>query len=151
MATTYKRGGKKRRGGQYYIAYSDHNGERVVRGVRTTDKATAERIAAKCEADAALRREGVIDPTLDAIARESQRTIESHLLDFEAKLTSHWMTLAIGGRQVAKRVSPGLIPAEPKDAMNVGYDELTAAGDYTPPNRLRGTVRNLRVNGQSSK
>lgn len=33
-----------------------------------------------------MRREGVIDPALDAISRESRRTIESHLADYENKL-----------------------------------------------------------------
>jgi integrase len=85
MATVYKRGGTGNRGGRYYIAYFDHRGKRLARSARTTDRATAERIAAKMEADAALRREGVIDPTLDGISRESRRTIESHLADYEAK------------------------------------------------------------------
>ncbi len=87
VATVFKRGGKGNRGGRYYVAYLDHTGKRIVRSARTTDKATAERIAAKYESEAALRREGVIDPTLDGISRESQRTIESHQVDFEAKLT----------------------------------------------------------------
>ena len=45
-------------------------------------KAAAQRILTRHVADAALRREGVIDPHLDAIAEESQRSIESHLTDF---------------------------------------------------------------------
>ena len=87
MATIFKRGGRGSRGGRYYIAFFDHNGKRVVRSARTTDKSAAERIAAKLEADAALRRDGVIDPAVDAISRESQRTIETHLAEFESKLT----------------------------------------------------------------
>ena len=51
-----------------------------------TNSATAERIARKYEADAALRRDGVIDPTLDTISKESQRSIADHLTDFEAKM-----------------------------------------------------------------
>ena len=88
MATVDKRGGRNQRGVRYYISYFDHNGQRVSRSARTTDKATAERIVAKFEADAALRRDGVIDPALDAICQESRRTVESHLGDFEAKLKS---------------------------------------------------------------
>ena len=38
--------------------YFDHTGKRQSRSARTTDKTAAERIAAKFEADAALRREG---------------------------------------------------------------------------------------------
>ncbi len=86
MASVFKRGGKNNRGGSYYVSWVDHTGQRQTRSAKTTDKATAERIGAKLEADAALRREGVIDPTLDAIGKESQRSIESHLADHESKL-----------------------------------------------------------------
>jgi len=86
MATVYKRGGKNNRGGRYYISYFDHQGQRVSRSARTTDKATAERIAAKLEADAALRRDGVIDPALDTQKVEAQRSISAHWADFEAKM-----------------------------------------------------------------
>jgi len=86
MATVFKRGGKNNRGGYYYVSWFDHTGRRRTACTRTTDKASAERIAAKHEADAALRRDGVIDPTLDSISRESQRTVDGHLIDFEAKI-----------------------------------------------------------------
>ena len=85
MATVFKRGGKKAKG-HWYASWTDYNGKRATKCTFTTDKATAERIARKHEADAALRREGVIDPTLDAIGKESQRSIESHLTDYESKL-----------------------------------------------------------------
>jgi arylsulfatase A-like enzyme len=65
--------------------------------------------------------------------------------DFEAKLTPDSVTLAINGQNVAKHTSPGLIPIQPKDSMTVGRDELTAAGDYSPPNALQGTVIELKV------
>jgi len=86
MATVFKRGGRGNRTGRYFITYSDHTGRRVTRSARTSDKAVAQRIANKLEAEAALRRDGVIDPTLDAIGRESQRSIDEHLADYEAKL-----------------------------------------------------------------
>lgn len=86
MASVFKRGGKSNRHGTYQIAWFDHKGERKHLSTRTTDKATAEHIAAKLEADAALRREGIIDPTMEAIGQASQRTIDSHLADYEAKM-----------------------------------------------------------------
>ena len=86
MASVFKRGGRSNRGGSYYVSWADYNGKRQTRSARTTDKATADRIARKLEADAALRRDGVIDSTLDEISEESQRTIESHLTDYESKL-----------------------------------------------------------------
>jgi integrase len=88
MATVFKRGGSGNRGGRWYIAYFDHRGQRQVRSARTTDKAAAERIAAKLEADAALRREGVVDPHLEGISHQSRRTIASHLDDYKAKLSA---------------------------------------------------------------
>ena len=86
MASVFKRRGKANRGGAYQISWVDHTGKRRTKSSRTTDKAAAERIAAKFEADAALRRENVVDPTLDAISQEAQRSIKSHLADFEARL-----------------------------------------------------------------
>ena len=68
------------------VDWFDHNGKRQSKCAKTTDKAAAERLAAKYEADAALRREGVIDATLDGIGKESRRSIESHLADYENKL-----------------------------------------------------------------
>ena len=85
MASIFKRGGKKAKG-YWYIQWTDHNGKRRSKCAQTTDKATAERIASKYETDAALRRDGVIDPTLDAISKVSQRSIESHLTDYESKM-----------------------------------------------------------------
>jgi len=81
----FKRGGKKAKG-YWYASWTDHNGKRSTKCTFTTDKATAERIVRKHEADVALRRDGVIDPTLDAISKESQRSIEAHLADHESKL-----------------------------------------------------------------
>ncbi len=88
MASVFKRGGKANRGGYWYVAWVDHAGKRRTRCTKTTDKAAAERIAAKLQSDAALRREGVIDPTLDATSKESQRSIESHLADYELKMVA---------------------------------------------------------------
>lgn len=60
--------------------------------MRTTDRATAERIAAKHEADSALRREGVIDPTDDRFAAEARRPITQHLADFRTALSARCNT-----------------------------------------------------------
>lgn len=68
MASVFKRSGKKSKG-FWYASWTDHDGSRKTKCTFTTDKATAERIAKKHEADAALRRDGVIDATLDGIAR----------------------------------------------------------------------------------
>ncbi len=82
MASIYRRSGRK----HWYVSWRDETGRRRTRNSHTTDKAVARRLAAKYEAEAALRREGVIDPAMEAISVQAQRTIESHLKDYENKL-----------------------------------------------------------------
>ncbi|MCP3916173.1 MAG: tyrosine-type recombinase/integrase [bacterium] len=75
MATVFKKGSK----GPWIIKFFDHQGRRRERSSRTTDRRAAERMAAKVEADVALRREGVIDPRLDALAEADRTTIQTHI------------------------------------------------------------------------
>ena len=86
MATVFKRGGKRNRGGYYYVAYKDHTGRRITKCARTTDKAAAERIAAKLESDAALRRDRVIDPKTDGYRDHEARPLTDHLADLKTHL-----------------------------------------------------------------
>jgi integrase len=92
MATVYKRGGKGNRGGWWYFAWFDHTGRRRTQCARTTDKATAERMAAKRESDAALRRAGVIDATQERFATEALRPVAQHVADFKAHLQARQNT-----------------------------------------------------------
>ena len=69
MGSIFKRGGKGNRHGYWYIQWRDYTGKRRSKCTKTTDKASAERIVRKLEADSSLRREGVIDSGLDAIAK----------------------------------------------------------------------------------
>jgi len=82
MASVYKRGGK----GPYIVAWVDHSGRRREKSSRTTDKRAAERIAAQLEADAALRREGVVDARADRYAEAGRRPLTEHLDEYEAHL-----------------------------------------------------------------
>ena len=68
--------------GPYTIAWVDHTGKRRTKRTKTTDKAVAERIAAKLEGDAALRREGVIDVRLERFAEEAKKPLAEHIDDF---------------------------------------------------------------------
>jgi site-specific recombinase XerD len=61
--------------GVWIASWHDHTGKRRKKSTRTTDKAAARRILAKLVADAALRREGVIDPTQDAYAQAAAQDI----------------------------------------------------------------------------
>jgi integrase len=83
MATVYKDASK---GDFYYAQWFDHTGKRRKKCTKTTDKKAAERIAAKLEADAALRRDGVIDVRQEALMAQSRLDTEAHLKVYEAKL-----------------------------------------------------------------
>lgn len=76
MASIFKRRGS----GCWLIVYFDASGRRRQKSSRTTDKRTAERIAAKLEADEALRRTGVIDAKSERLATAAHRPIQE-LLD----------------------------------------------------------------------
>lgn len=92
MASVFKRGGKNNRGGYWYVSWFDHGGKRRSRCAKTTDKATAERIGAKLETDAAKRREGLIDPQLEGFAREARRPLAELLIQYKAKLVANGRT-----------------------------------------------------------
>ena len=86
MASVFKRGGKGNRGGSYYLQWFDHNGKRQSRSGRTTNKATALRVAAKLEAEVALRVGGIIDAHDDCYAHEVRRPLAEHLAEFKESL-----------------------------------------------------------------
>jgi integrase len=88
MASVFKR----EDGGSYLAAWFDHTGKRQVKSTRTTDKAAAKRIAAKYEADAALRREGVIDVCEERAAVEGRRPLDEHVADYKIELQSRGNT-----------------------------------------------------------
>jgi len=82
MATVFKRIGKR----NWYIDWYDYTGRRQSKSARTTDKAAATRIANKLDADAALRREQVIDTSCDDHVKQMDRKIKEHLADYVSAL-----------------------------------------------------------------
>jgi len=92
MSSVFKRGGKGNRGGSWYVSWYDHTGKRHCKCARTTDKATAERIGAKLEADAAKRREGLIDPQLEGYVREAKRPLAELVTEYKSKLIANGRT-----------------------------------------------------------
>ena len=138
MASIFKRQGK----GSYVVAWFDHEGRRRQKSTRTTDKSAATRIANKIEADTALRRDGVVDPQLDAICDESRRSVESHLVDFENKMKA-------GGRK-AKHIdtTSGIIRAIAEDGQWASVADISAdavnqyAGTLKAQGRSAQTIKN---------
>ena len=87
----------------------------------------------------AVRRNGVVTEITAPRARPSQFMLEARLEKDGA------MTLAVGGTVIARGKAGGLIPVQPKDPLTVGEDTLSAVGNYAPPNRFTGTVKNVHV------
>lgn len=79
---------KRVQGGPWIARYLTHDKKWKEQSTRTTDRRDAERIISKLVSQAALRTSGVIDPQLEGILQQAQRTIESHLSDYEAKLNA---------------------------------------------------------------
>jgi len=84
MASVFKRNGK----GAYIAKWYDHDGKRKEKSTRTTDFRTAERLAGKWEADALLRREGVIDPRADRWSQHEASPLVEHIGEFVDSLRS---------------------------------------------------------------
>ncbi len=88
MASIYRRRRNGKPTGPYIAAWLDRQRQRQTASTGTTDKAAAKRIANKWEADAALRREAVIDASAELIQIQAVRSIEEHLTDFVARMKS---------------------------------------------------------------
>ena len=73
---------RKQPKGPWIASWYDHDGRRRERSTRTTDRAAAERILAKHVADAALRRDLVIDPKADRYATEGRKPLKAHIADY---------------------------------------------------------------------
>ena len=82
MASVYKRNNT----GPYIISWFDAAGRRREKSSRTTDRRAAERIAAKLDADAALRRDGVVDATADRYAEADRAPLAEHLADWHKSM-----------------------------------------------------------------
>ncbi len=55
------------------------------------------------------------------------------------------MALMVDGKEVATGKASGVIPKQPQDGLSVGEDARSAVGDYEAPNRLEGTVTEVKV------
>lgn len=66
-------------------------------------------------------------------------------ITLSATLGSDVMALSVNEGQALVGISPGFIPVQPLDGLDVGSDELTAAGDYEPPNRFNGNILYTKV------
>jgi len=87
---------QRKPGAPWIISWWSHDGIRNTKSSGTTDKAAANRILAKHVANEALRREGVIDVRMEALAQEADRPIDEHVSEFERSLAAS----GVSSRQV---------------------------------------------------
>ena len=130
--SVFKRGGR----GPWIASWYSHDGRRKERSTRTTDKAAADRILGKLVADAALRREGVIDAKHDGYTAAARRPISEHLGEFKAALR------AKGDAEKHARSTHAM--AE----WVVTEMQVERIADLTP-SRVRAAVATIRENGRS--
>ena len=87
MASIYRR----KKGGCFYITYQARPGERhTVKGCK--DRVATDALARKLEADAMLRRAGVIDARAERLGYWESLPLEDHLADYENTLRSKDVT-----------------------------------------------------------
>ena len=65
-------------------------------------------------------------------------------LKLEASFDADSMKLGVNGKFTQSK-SPGLIPVQPKDGLDVGFDDQSAAGDYATPNPFNATILSAKV------
>ncbi|WP_200836636.1 sulfatase-like hydrolase/transferase [Roseiconus lacunae] len=88
----------------------------------------------------------VFDVRIDGKVTRLRSTIRvSGRTRLQASLDEQKMTLAIRGGTPIEIASPGLLPSQPIDGLSVGFDDRSAAGDYTAPNEFNGTIVKQRV------
>jgi len=140
MASIFKRGGRKGKGG-YFIEYSERPGLRktVYAG---RDLAAAQALARKLEADAMLRRKGVIDSKADGFAAAEARPLSEHLTDFGAALRARGNT-AKHAEQSRSRAGcvlakVGRISELAPSKVQAALADLRAEADLPPDERHEG-------------
>ncbi len=84
MATIYKRNGV----GRYQIDWFDHTGKRRTKSSGTTCKSTAIRLANKLEDEAAQRRGGLVDVTLENFEAIATMPLKVHLDDYGSAMAA---------------------------------------------------------------
>lgn len=88
MATLHRRSPT----GPWIARWFNHDGRRQQRSTRTTDRRSADRLAARWEEQSALRRGGVIDPRSDRFIAAEAKALSTHLADYASDLRSNART-----------------------------------------------------------
>jgi integrase len=134
QGTLFKRDPK----GPWIARWFTHDGKRAEQSTRTTDRAAAERILVRHVADAALRRDGVVDARKDRFAVEGRKPLAEHF----AAYVTHCRHVGQDERHV-----------DQKDAHLKRLAEkasITRLADLTA-DAVEGYLRTLKERGRSAR
>jgi len=86
VASIFKKGrDKRKKRASWYISYTDENGKsRMKKGF--TDKGLTEQLAAQLEKEVWMRRNGMVDPLAEEMAKHRQSEISVHVEEFKSTL-----------------------------------------------------------------
>ncbi len=134
----FKRNGR----GPWVARWFAADGRRLERSTKTTDLRSAERILSKRLADVALRKDGVIDGRLDTINEQASRSIDTHLVDYAAKLRAGGRTEAHITAQISF-IEKASCFARWTIATDINADGMNGyANDMKRSNRSAQTIKN---------
>jgi arylsulfatase A-like enzyme len=68
-----------------------------------------------------------------------------------ATLSDTEMTISTGDDPPSSTKSPGLIPVQPKDALSIGFDDASAAGQYESPNSFNGRITFAKISTSNNQ
>ena len=122
---------QRKSGAPWIGRFFDATGRRRELSTRTTDRAAAERILRKWIADAALRRDGVVDARADVYATAERRPLADHLDDWTGALTAK----GVSQKQVATLKSRVTTLLDSSNAERLSG--ITASGVQAALGRLR--------------
>lgn len=91
----------------------------------------------------AVRRQGQVT----TLASDQQVSGKVSLV---ATINADVITLTVNDNDPLTIASPGLIPTQPLDALSIGFDDRTAAGNYSGPNHFTGKVINHNIQTEAS-
>lgn len=87
MGTLFRRSRSAGRS-NWLAEYTDHNGDRVQKSTRVSDKKTAQQILSHWEAEAAKRSSGLIDHAAERLGIQASRPIQEHKDEWISSLRS---------------------------------------------------------------
>ena len=79
------------------------------------------------------------------VTRITGEQLPKNQFQLTATLTGDEMTFSVNGGQTTRKKSPGLIPVQPKDALSIGFDDASAAGQYESPNPFNGRINSIQI------